>query len=167
MSNKTSAQQVADQLGGDGSVWTAPDGRSFDDVITAAGAQVEYSEREHIDESERGAYDDPYRYIRGSLGSYISGDPVRYVLADGSAIVAIGDGWDIEGRSPFSWAMGESGDDGRVTLDGREIDIDAARALMDDELCDEIHGLVDTDQEFLDAYLAKHEAKYGSPFVVS
>jgi len=30
--------------------------------------------------------------------------PVAYQFADGSGIVVHGDGWDIEGNEPFSWA---------------------------------------------------------------
>ena len=52
-----------------------------------------------------------------------------------------------------------------VVFDGRTVDLDAARQLMDDELCDAIHGTVDTEQEFFDAYLEAHEGKYGEPFV--
>ena len=51
-----------------------------------------------------------------------------------------------------------------VTFDGRTIDLDAARRGMDDELCEAINGTVDSEQEFLDAYLAAHEAKFGEPF---
>ena len=54
-----------------------------------------------------------------------------------------------------------------VILNGYPIDMEAARILMDDELCDAIHGTVDTEQEFLDAYLAAHEAKYGEPFILN
>lgn len=42
--------------------------------------------------------------------------------------------------------------------------MDAARNLMDDDLCEQIHGTVDTDQEFFDAYCKLHEQKYGEPF---
>ena len=52
-----------------------------------------------------------------------------------------------------------------VTFDDKKIDFDAARLLMDDDICDVIHDTVDTDQEFIDAYLAPHFAKYGSEFV--
>lgn len=52
-----------------------------------------------------------------------------------------------------------------VTFDGKTIDLDAARMLMDDELCEAIHGTVDTEQEFMDAYAAAHETKFGQPFV--
>ena len=31
------------------------------------------------------------------------GEKARWELADGSAIVIAGDGWDIEGSTPFSW----------------------------------------------------------------
>lgn len=52
-----------------------------------------------------------------------------------------------------------------VTYNGKSIDLDAARNLMDDELCEKIHGTVDTEQEFMDAYAAAHLAKYGEEFV--
>ena len=52
-----------------------------------------------------------------------------------------------------------------VTYNGKTIDLDAARMLMDEELCEAIHGTVETEQEFLDAYAAAHEAKYGTEFV--
>jgi hypothetical protein len=52
-----------------------------------------------------------------------------------------------------------------VEFNGRQINLGAARELMDDELCQQIHGTVDTEQEFLDAYLVAHEAKYGEAFV--
>ena len=51
-----------------------------------------------------------------------------------------------------------------VKFDGRTIDLDAARMLMDDELCEQIHGLVTSEQEFFDAYLLAHADKYGQPF---
>lgn len=46
-------------------------------------------------------------------------------------------------------------------------DIKAARALMDDELCEQIHGTVDTEQEFFDAYVEAHAKKYGEEFVIN
>lgn len=52
-----------------------------------------------------------------------------------------------------------------VTFNNQTIDLDAARQLMDDEICEQIHGTVDSEQEFLDAYLVAHEKKYGTPFV--
>ena len=52
-----------------------------------------------------------------------------------------------------------------VTYNGKTIDLDAARMLMDDELCEAIHGTVETEQEFMDAYAAAHEAKYSTDFV--
>lgn len=51
-----------------------------------------------------------------------------------------------------------------VTYNGKTIDIDAARMLMDDELCEAIHGTVFTEQEFVDAYAEAHKAKYGAEF---
>lgn len=52
-----------------------------------------------------------------------------------------------------------------VTYNGKTIDLDAARQLMDDEICEVIHGTVDTEQEFMDAYAKAHEEKYGTEFV--
>ena len=52
-----------------------------------------------------------------------------------------------------------------VTYNGNTIDLDAARQLMDDDLCAAIHGTVDTEQEFMDAYAKAHEEKYGAEFV--
>lgn len=52
-----------------------------------------------------------------------------------------------------------------VTYNGKTIDLDAARMLMDDDLCNAIHGAVETEQEFMDSYAAAHAGKYGSEFV--
>lgn len=46
-------------------------------------------------------------------------------------------------------------------------DMAAVRELMDDELCEQIHGMVETEQEFFDAYIAAHAAKYGDEFVIN
>jgi hypothetical protein len=54
-----------------------------------------------------------------------------------------------------------------VLLNGKPVDMAAARALMDDELCEQIHGTVETDQEFLDAYMAAHKAKFDEDFVLN
>ncbi len=50
---------------------------------------------------------------------------------------------------------------------GKLAAMDAARALMDDDLCDRIHGTVDSEQAFLDRYVELHQEKYGVPFTVS
>ncbi len=52
-----------------------------------------------------------------------------------------------------------------VIINGQSIDFDAVRNLMDDEICEAIHGTVDTEQEFVDAYLVAHEQKFGAPFI--
>lgn len=46
---------------------------------------------------------------------------------------------------------------------GIEVDFDLAVNLMDDELREEIHAQLApcTDQEFFDAYAARHAEKYG------
>jgi hypothetical protein len=54
-----------------------------------------------------------------------------------------------------------------VILNKSAVDIDVARNLMDDDICGEIRGTVDTEQEFVDAYCAAHEAKYGETFTVN
>jgi len=44
----------------------------------------------------------------------------------------------------------------------------AAVELMDDEIREELHnsGEYDTDEAFLEAYMAAHEAKYGIGFCI-
>ena len=61
--------------------------------------------------------------------------------------------------------MIENYKEGGVAYNGKTIDLDAARMLMDDELCEAIHGTVETEQEFMDAYAAAHAEKYGAEFV--
>lgn len=43
-----------------------------------------------------------------------------------------------------------------------------AEALMDDEIREELHAEIApcSDQEFLEAYMERHEEKYGIPFVI-
>jgi hypothetical protein len=53
-----------------------------------------------------------------------------------------------------------------VVIDTRIVDLAAARMGMDEELCEAIHGTVETEQEFVDAYLVAHQAKYGETFVL-
>lgn len=55
----------------------------------------------------------------------------------------------------------------KVIINDKEFDIDVARSLMDDELCEAIHGTVETEQEFVDAYLKAHLEKYGEEFVIN
>ncbi len=50
---------------------------------------------------------------------------------------------------------------------GETYAVDVARNLMDDELCDKIHGTVDTDQEFFDAYVIAHAEKFGAALVIN
>jgi hypothetical protein len=88
----TTAQQIAAKLANNGQNF---DG--FDDLIDAAGARREYSQRIGRDDNGQNIYK------AGNVYGYISGDPIRHVFADGSAIVTAGDGWDIEGAEPFSW----------------------------------------------------------------
>ena len=45
---------------------------------------------------------------------------------------------------------------------------DAAVQLMDDDIREELHNELSpcTDEEFLTAYMERHEEKYGVPFVI-
>jgi hypothetical protein len=57
----------------------------------------------------------------------------------------------------------------KVTLNNHEIDFDAAANLMDDEIRESLHGKFyeGQEQEFLDAYVTAHAAKYdGEEFAV-
>lgn len=54
----------------------------------------------------------------------------------------------------------------RVIVNGAEYDIDVVRNLMDDDLCERIHGTVATEQEFVDAYCRLHAETFGAAFVV-
>lgn len=55
----------------------------------------------------------------------------------------------------------------KITYNGNTYDVRAARLLMDDELCEQIHGTVDTEQEFFDAYVKAHAEKYGEEFAIN
>jgi hypothetical protein len=58
----------------------------------------------------------------------------------------------------------------QVTLNGKTIDFDAAVNLMDDEIREDLHNKMApcTDQEFMDAYVEAHAAKYdGEQFQVA
>ena len=56
-----------------------------------------------------------------------------------------------------------------LNISGTEIDYDAAVALMDDELCEELNGELApcTEQEFLTAYEKAHAAKFGEAWELS
>lgn len=58
----------------------------------------------------------------------------------------------------------------QVTLNGKTIDFAAAVNLMDDDIREDLHNRMApcTDQEFLDAYVEAHAAKYeGEEFQVA
>ena len=70
-----------------------------------------------------------------------------------------------------SWSVSVTGANlwGPVTLNGKPVDFDAAVNLMDDEIRERLHSKFDEgqEQEFLDAYVAAHAAKYdGKKFSV-
>lgn len=54
-----------------------------------------------------------------------------------------------------------------VTIGSWTGSMENARNLMDDEICEQIHSTVETDQEFVDAYLPLHEEKYRAEFAVN
>jgi hypothetical protein len=55
-----------------------------------------------------------------------------------------------------------------VDWNGREIDFDAAVALMDDDIREELHEELSpcTEQRFFNAYLEQHYADYGEEFTI-
>jgi hypothetical protein len=55
-----------------------------------------------------------------------------------------------------------------VTLDGQQIYFDAAVNLMDDEIREELHAQgIESAQEFIDAYVTAHRARFGEDFTVN
>jgi hypothetical protein len=54
-----------------------------------------------------------------------------------------------------------------IEYKGKAFDMGAVRNLMDEELCEQIHGTVDTDQEFFDAYVKVHAEKFGEAFAIN
>ena len=56
----------------------------------------------------------------------------------------------------------------KVLLNGYEVDFDVVVNMMDDEIREELHNELApcTDQEFVDAYVEAHEAKYGEQFEI-
>ena len=55
-----------------------------------------------------------------------------------------------------------------VMLNDCEVNFDACVAMMDDDLREEIHSEIApcTDQEFIDEYAKRHEAKFDEPFQI-
>ena len=94
----TTAKTFAELFNDNGMTFTSRDGEEFSAAVARLDATVEYSERNGYDEETQ-----RQSYTRGYVGSYISGDPIRYVFPDSSVIVTAGDGWDFEGSTPFSW----------------------------------------------------------------
>ena len=56
-----------------------------------------------------------------------------------------------------------------VMLNGYMVDFDEAVNLMDDEIIEAVHADIApcTDQEFMDEYVKRHEAKYGETFEIN
>ena len=55
-----------------------------------------------------------------------------------------------------------------INWDGREVDYDSAVALMDDDVREGLHVALApcSEQDFLNAYLIAHYAKYGEEFTI-
>ena len=56
----------------------------------------------------------------------------------------------------------------KCILNGRAVDFDEAAHMMDEEIRESLHSKFDNDeqQEFMDAYVARHFAKYGEDFIL-
>ena len=56
----------------------------------------------------------------------------------------------------------------KVLVNGYEVDFDVVVNMMDDEIREELHNKLApcADQEFVDAYVAAHEDKYGERFEI-
>ena len=95
----TTAETIAALLNDDGQQFDIDDGRTLSDLCEEHGAKIEYAIQINNDDP-----DALPKWEAGFSGDYFAGDPIRYAFPDGSAIVEAGDGWDIEGDEPFSWA---------------------------------------------------------------
>ena len=56
----------------------------------------------------------------------------------------------------------------KVLLNGNVVDFEAAVNMMDDDIREELHNKLApcTDQEFMDAYVEAHEAKFNERFEI-
>lgn len=56
----------------------------------------------------------------------------------------------------------------KVLVNGYEVDFDVVVNMMDDEIREKLHNELApcADQEFVDTYVAAHEAKYGEQFEI-
>lgn len=101
------AQVVARAAGEDGMRFKVVEGGDFLDTILihdlaeAAGAKRECARRHWFAVN---ACTVDYELEPVPCSRIDSNTAIRYVFPDDSAIVIIGDGWDIEGDKPFSWA---------------------------------------------------------------
>ena len=57
----------------------------------------------------------------------------------------------------------------KVMYNGEMVDFEVAVNLMDDEIREAVHADLApcTEQEFIDEYVKRHEAKYGETFVIN
>lgn len=94
----TIAEQVA-TLFDDGQSFETDEGLTLDEVCCDKFDGIrQYGVRKHRDDASQSQ-----DWVAGSTTEHFAGDPIRYEFTDGSAIVEHGEGWDIEGKKPFSW----------------------------------------------------------------
>ena len=76
---------------------------------------------------------------------------------------------DSTSGATVTYTISDAGMRSVVYLDGREYDEAAVVALMDDEIRERLHAerAPCAPQEFLDAYVVEHEAKFGAQFAVA
>ena len=97
------ARKFADLFDNDGTEFRAKDGREFDEVVHDMGAEVIYGKINWEDPCHQSDDNSDCVYDIVSAHEYTDDGPIRYVFPDGSAVVVSGEGWDIEGKNPFSW----------------------------------------------------------------
>jgi hypothetical protein len=92
----TTAEQVAELFGNDGMAFELSDGRTLPEVCREFGATESMAIRRWDNVTEEYRIEEVFDHTTNTI--------YRYTFDDGSAIVVAGDGWDIEGDEPFSWA---------------------------------------------------------------
>ena len=92
----TTAERVAAAFDNDGQLFEHPTtSESLESFAVAHGADIEHGVRD-------GDTIDGVTFTAGPCWEHLDGDPIRYAFPDGSAVIVIGEGWDIEGQ-PWRW----------------------------------------------------------------
>lgn len=110
LERSTTAERVAAAFNGDGQRFTHPvSGDELGDYCERMGATVEVWRPDPASPDD----DAPDLFFAGRrrlsedgpvvIGGIMSGDRIRYLFPDGSAIVIAGECWDLEGDEPGSW----------------------------------------------------------------